>query len=129
MQMVKVTIEVTGVVKHGQVSRKEKDMRCVVFCIPKGYEATGAAHLGRLQCSSLVERKSFKLLVAGSSPVIDKTQSSAPVLCERCLILYSQENTVCPRPQAKDTCSARRRSFLAEANCSQGRRNRNGRLA
>jgi hypothetical protein len=30
--------------KHHQVSRKEKDTRCVVFCTSKGYEATEVAH-------------------------------------------------------------------------------------
>lgn len=27
--------------------RQPKDMRCVVFCSPKDYEATGRTHLGR----------------------------------------------------------------------------------
>ena len=31
------------VLKYGLVSRKEKDSRSAVFCIPKGYEAAGAA--------------------------------------------------------------------------------------
>jgi hypothetical protein len=30
------------------ITREGKDMRCVVFCILKRYEATEAAHLGRL---------------------------------------------------------------------------------
>ena len=39
----------TGDVKGGQVVRKMKDRRRVVFCIPKGYEATEVARLGRSQ--------------------------------------------------------------------------------
>jgi hypothetical protein len=39
----------TGDVKRGQVVRKMKDRRRVVFCIPKGYEATEVARLGRSQ--------------------------------------------------------------------------------
>ena len=37
----------TGDVKRGQVVRKMKDRRRVVFCIPKGYEATEVARLSR----------------------------------------------------------------------------------
>lgn len=32
------------VLKRGLVARKAKDMRCVVFCLSKGDEATEVAH-------------------------------------------------------------------------------------
>lgn len=53
-------------------SRQVKDMRCVVFCILKGYEATGPAHLGRLHVAQLVEQSPFKRYVNGSIPFILK---------------------------------------------------------
>lgn len=41
--------------KHGLVSRKEKDSRSVVFCIPKEYEAAEVALRGRLATLRLAQ--------------------------------------------------------------------------
>ena len=45
-------------------------MRCVVSCWSKAGEATEAAHLGSLQCRSMVDRPLNKRNAAGSSPAI-----------------------------------------------------------
>ena len=58
--------------KHGLVSRKEKNSRSVVFCIPKGYGAAEVALRGRLATLRLaqsVEHLSIKQSVIGSTPI------------------------------------------------------------
>lgn len=54
----------SGSVKYGLVARKAKDMRCVVFCLSKGDEATGAAHLDR-----------FANCINGNATVLDTVDS------------------------------------------------------
>ena len=43
------------VLKYGLVSRKEKNSRSVVFCIPKGYGAAEVALRGRLATLRLAQ--------------------------------------------------------------------------
>ena len=83
------------------------------------------------QISSMVEHLYAKRKDAGSNPVFatNKKRKTVPVCCERWLMPHSQENVVHGGSQGGSGCLERRRRFLAESNCSQGRRKIKGRVA
>lgn len=50
LQVERALVVSVSVLEDSLSSRQTKDMRCVVFCMSKAYEATGRTRLGRLKC-------------------------------------------------------------------------------
>lgn len=85
-----------------RVSRKEKDIRSVLFRSPKDYEGTEGALRGWLQSSSMVEQQTLNLSVVGSSPTNIKNAKTPSVSGRKRLntsLLRENEVTVKPARQ------------------------------
>ena len=93
-------------------------------------EATGTALLGGF--AILLNGKAMACQAIDyrfDSCCCNEKRKTVPVCCERWLMPYCSHNMVHGSSQGGCGCSERRRRFLAESNCSQGRRKIKGRVA